>query len=83
MLEEFRRGPRAILYRPNPTLFLLLKVGRMSESDLADCLLLIGFSEANGLTIDSDRVRAHAEHLAPTADEALNRRRAKVLGNLT
>jgi len=37
-IEPFRRGRRATIHRPTPTLFLLLKLARLSEQDLADCL---------------------------------------------
>jgi hypothetical protein len=37
-LVEIYRGKRAIIYRPDKTLYLMLKIGRMTESDLSDCL---------------------------------------------
>jgi hypothetical protein len=44
-IEDFRnrkvllhRGKKASIFRPDATLFILLKIKRMSESDMADCL---------------------------------------------
>jgi len=37
-LVELHRGKKARIYRPDATLFLLLKIGRMSETDVSDCL---------------------------------------------
>ncbi len=35
------REGRASIYRPNATLFLLLKLGRLGEKDLDDCMALL------------------------------------------
>jgi hypothetical protein len=37
-IEIFREQGQIRIFRPSPTLFLLLKVGRLSEQDLEDCL---------------------------------------------
>lgn len=75
-IEVLRAGPRATIYRPSPTLFLLLKCGRLSERDLADCQALLAFAEAHDLRVDRARVAAVLDALAPTADRALAGRRA-------
>lgn len=72
------RGPRATIYRPDATLFLLLKIGRLSEVDLADCLALI----AHGDEIDRDVVRAAIEAQRPTDDLELAARRGALLSAL-
>src|SRR4051812_26615170 len=54
MLEILHRGPRAVIYRPNGTLFLLLKCARLSESALGDCLALLDA----GIPVDAARVMA-------------------------
>ena len=44
MLVPLIKGT-ATIYRPNVTLFLLLKMERLSESDLGDCIEFIKFSK--------------------------------------
>lgn len=83
-LEVLHAGPRARILRPSPTLFLLLKIGRMSEADLDDCLGLIAFVQRSGLVMDAARVEAGIDALkdggpSPAADrrEALRARLAR------
>ena len=40
-VEVLQAGARGRVFRPTPTLFLLLKVGRLSETDLDDCVSLL------------------------------------------
>ena len=75
-LQPFRSGARGRIFRPSPTLFLLLKLGRLGARDLADCEALLARAAADGLPIDRARVRAAIEALAATADDALTERRA-------
>jgi hypothetical protein len=77
------RGARATIYRPNPTLFLLLKLARLTAIDLDDCLALIEHCAQTGDTLDRDRVRAQLEALAATPDAALGARRRQLLAALT
>jgi len=79
MLDVLLRGARATIWRPNPTLFLLLKMRRLSESDLDDCLLLLLRCKEWKVRVDSRRVRAEARELPEAADAALRRRRARLL----
>ncbi len=67
---------RATIYRPNATLFLLLKVERLSESDLDDCTRLVAHCAATGEEIDAGRVRDRLAALPATQDAALEARRA-------
>jgi len=62
---------RATIYRPSATLFLLLKLERLSESDLDDCVRLLAYGEP----LDAPRVRARLDALPATADAALGARR--------
>jgi hypothetical protein len=64
-LELLHAGPAARIFRPTPTLFLLLKIGRMSEADLADCLGLLDLAANDGLAVDRARVLTHLAALAP------------------
>jgi hypothetical protein len=77
-IEVLRPGPRATIYRPTPTLFLLLKCGRLSEQDLADCQALLAFADTHGLALDRDRVRTALAALPATNDAALAARRARL-----
>ncbi|MDO9017155.1 MAG: hypothetical protein Q8S73_12290 [Deltaproteobacteria bacterium] len=76
-MEPLRLGRGARIHRPTVTLFILLKVGRLSEVDLDDCLALLSFARGTSPTLDRDRVVAALEALPPTTDAALlDRRRA-------
>jgi hypothetical protein len=73
-LELLHRGSRATIYRPNATLFLLLKAARLSENDLGDCLALID----SGAPYDAARVSAAVDGLPATSDPSLAARRARL-----
>lgn len=81
-LAPYRQGTKGTVYRPTPTLFLLLKIGRLSEQDLDDCRKLIERAHRDSLPIDSARVRAALAALPPALDPALADRRALLLGAL-
>jgi hypothetical protein len=74
-LELFRHGTRGRVYRPTVTLFVLLKLGRLSEQDLADCLAAIGHAKAQGSRFDAPRILAALTGLPPAAAAGLTRRR--------
>jgi hypothetical protein len=76
-LEVLRRTAHLTIYRPTPTLFLLLKL-RLGEQDLDDCLALLSFARSRGLHVDGARVVTAIEALAPSEDAALIRRRAQL-----
>jgi hypothetical protein len=69
-LETLRRGKRGTVFRPSATLFLLLKLERLSERDLADCVAALDL-----WPVDADRVTRALDALAPTDDPALAARR--------
>ncbi len=81
-IEVLHRGPNATIYRPSPTLFLLLKIGRLSEKDLADCVELIAFARETGARIDLARVVTALAALPATTDTALSNRRLHLADNL-
>ena len=81
-VEPWLRGSRATLWRPTPTLFLLLKVHRLSEADLQDCLLLVDHCAVEGLAVDTARVGDEIAGL-PAADTSdLAGRRADLMERL-
>lgn len=68
------------IWRPGPRLFVRTKLGRMSERDLADCLLML---DAEGAGLDWSRVRQEAEALQEHTDQpATHARRARLLAAL-
>jgi hypothetical protein len=82
-LEVFRRGARATIYRPTATLFLLLKLNRLSARDLDDCRSLIDCVRHQGLPLDRARVLTALDSLAASDDEALRLRRSELRRALT
>jgi hypothetical protein len=77
-LVELHRGPSALIYRPDATLFLLLKIGRLSETDLEDCLALLEHLRSVPEPMDAARLRSAIDTLPETSDAALAVRRARL-----
>jgi hypothetical protein len=76
-IELLRAGSKARIYRPSPTLFLLLKIGRLSEQDLGDCLAMVEKTRSEALALDVERVLAALESLPPSPlDPGLETRRS-------
>ena len=69
-LQLFRSGARGRIFRPSATLFLLLKIGRLSERDLADCEALLSRAAADGLPVDRARVLSALDGLPATTAAA-------------
>lgn len=63
MLEILRKGKKAIVYRPDVTLFILLKLQRLTESDLSDCLEFLRFAAKQNEPLDLERVGEAIEGL--------------------
>ncbi len=78
-LVVLHRGPRATIYRPNATLFLLLKIARLSAVDLDDCVALLQHLTGSDEVIDRDRVLDQLRARAPVDDAALQQRCAILL----
>ncbi len=74
-IVEVRRGEHAALFVPDATLFLLLKIRRLTASDLSDCLEMIKLARARGEEIDVARVRSAARTLEERESTADQRRR--------
>jgi hypothetical protein len=77
-LELFRTGARGRIHRPTVTLFLLLKLGRLSGSDLADCLAAVARARAERLRFDPGRVLAALDALPPAGEPDLAQRRRRL-----
>lgn len=66
-------GTRGRILRPTTTLFLLLKLSRLTETDLEDCRVWLAHSERE--PVDEARVLAALTALPETTDSALRERR--------
>lgn len=61
--EVLYRGREGVIQRPTPTLFLLLKVQRLSEQDFIDCEMLLAEVRKQKLDLDRDRIVRTLEQL--------------------
>lgn len=77
-IEVLHQGERGTIYRPTATLFLLLKIERLSEQDLADCRAVIGYARTSGMPVDPGRVLASLDSLPLVDDDRLLSRRAEL-----
>lgn len=76
-IEVWKRGAAGTIWRPTPTLLILLKSGRLSEQDLADCEAAIERARIEGHPLDRARLRPWLDSLPP-ASGALARRRERL-----
>lgn len=56
-LVPVHEGKLARFFRPDVTLFWLLKIARLTESDLADCLALLVYARGHGEQPDARRLK--------------------------
>jgi hypothetical protein len=56
-LVPVHQGSRARILVPDPTLFVLLKIGRLTEADLADCLAMLALAGRRGWAVDGEGLR--------------------------
>lgn len=78
-LVEVHRGTSATILVPDPTLFVLLKLSRLTESDLADCRMMLGLARKNETPVDRARLRAVAERALKDVDSADRMERLQAL----
>jgi hypothetical protein len=73
-IEVLRQHAHCVFYRPTPTLFVMLKIGRLSEQDLQDCLAVIRKARAEQLPVDTPRLLAALDEFDESrGPEALDR----------
>ena len=77
-IEVLRRYEHCVIYRPTPTLFVLLKMSRLSEQDLADCTAVVQKAREEQLRFDARRLLDAIRSLPETQDESLSRRRDRL-----
>jgi hypothetical protein len=69
-LVLLRKGKKSRIFRPGATLFILLKIGRMSQSDFADCRAWLGYCARKKEPIDRERVeKAIQDSMAEASEE--------------
>ena len=78
----FRQGARATIWRPDTTLFVLLKIGRLSETDLADCLALLDHPASRAEPVDARRLLDALKALGDTPNGPLAARRRQIAERL-
>ncbi len=78
-LVLLHRGPAATIHRPSATLFLLLKINRLSEIDLDDCLALDAHCRDRAEPVDRDRVLGALGALPASEDAELSNRRRSLI----
>jgi len=61
-LVLLHQGRTARLYRPDATLFIRLKLGRLSEADLTDCLVMLDHARRNKEPVDAPHLRRTIRH---------------------
>jgi hypothetical protein len=75
-------GPRATIYRPTATLYLLLKIERLSAVDLDDCIALLDHCAATGESVNRERVLSRLASLPAHTDASRNERRDSLVALL-
>lgn len=63
-------------------MYLLLKVRRLDERDLDDCLALLAWAATHGEAVDRERVATAIAALPATADANLAGRRERLVETL-
>jgi hypothetical protein len=76
--ELFRQGSHGRILRPTPTLFLLLKLRRLSGTDLDDCMVMLARASSEQLPLDRTRVLTALDELPAATDSELRQRRARL-----
>lgn len=82
-IAVLRKGRRGTVHRPSPTLFLLLKIRRLSEADLRDCSALLDKAARESLVVDAARVAREIDALPAAEDEGVRGRRRLLRARLT
>jgi hypothetical protein len=74
-IEVLQQFEHCTLYRPTATLFVLLKMRRLSEQDLEDCRAVLAKARNEQMQLDVARLSTALSGLAPTEDTRLLVRR--------
>ena len=83
-LVLIHKGKGIRIFRPTPTLFLLLKISRLSEYDLEDCLNMMKYANLKKEVIDVKRVsKAIQEEIKKSSNQTKTKRLKQLLSILT
>ena len=78
-LVLLHRGKTSTLYRPDLYLFLALKINRLSETDLDDCLKFIVFTKAEKKSMGQDSIKKLLTDAIRNAESKTKKTRLKKL----
>jgi len=81
-LVVLHHGSRSNVFRPDGTLYLLLKVRRLSESDLTDCEEWLKWCKKNKETVEVKRVISAVQSELKHSEGSKALRLQKLLGKL-
>lgn len=74
------KGSKAHIYRPTATLYILLKLNRLTETDLDDCIKMIQYAKAHQEIIDRKRIQKIINgHLKKSIEPVKHQRLKKLL----
>src|SRR3989344_3724351 len=62
-LVLIHKSPKASIFRPSATLYILLKLNRFSETDFKDCIKMIEYAKAHKESIDEKRIQKTIQKL--------------------
>ena len=74
-IVEVFSGERCRFFRTDATLFVQLKLGRLSEVDLADCIDMIKFAKSSGELLDRKKIEdyIHSKQFLDRSDGYVSR----------
>jgi hypothetical protein len=81
-LVLIEKNSRARIFRPDGTLFLLLKLARMSEPDLEDSIAMVRYCAKRHEGLERERVLSELRALEKHADPQQRKRYKKLLRRL-
>ena len=81
-LVLLHRGSHAEIYRPSATLFILLKIQRLTEVDLEDCLRVLKFALKKKESVDYERIIDEINRQIKMKPQSLKLKRLKILKNI-
>lgn len=67
-LVFLHKGKSATVYRPSANLYIELKIHRLSESDLQDCLEFLKFAKETTEPVDFERLRKGLDKVQPKSE---------------
>jgi hypothetical protein len=72
-------GSRARVFRPDPTLYISLKIPRLTEADLEDCLAFLEFARRSEEPLDNSRLSRLIDSEIQRSESNNRRNRLEIL----